>query len=112
MDQDIKTGKGRNVLYPEHLNLAAIQKGIKEGKFKQGTFLSSRENFREGYVSVPGEEKMVRCFTVLYVIKTSFTDFIVEEDMCSERNKYNFTVTGLRRRYSHRQLDIPKWPSV
>ncbi|KAJ8027840.1 Exosome complex exonuclease RRP44 [Holothuria leucospilota] len=58
VDQDIKTGKGRNVLYPEHLNLAAIQKGIKEGKYKQGTFLSSRENFREGYVSIPGEEKM------------------------------------------------------
>ncbi|PIK49709.1 hypothetical protein BSL78_13385, partial [Apostichopus japonicus] len=58
MDVDIKSGKGKGILYPEHLGMAAIQRGIKEGQYRQGTFLASRENYREGFVSVPGEEKM------------------------------------------------------
>ncbi|XP_041467167.1 exosome complex exonuclease RRP44-like [Lytechinus variegatus] len=58
-DSDITAPGGKNVLYPEHLSSCEINAGIKEGRYKKGTFKASRENFREGYVSVQGMEKMV-----------------------------------------------------
>ncbi|XP_071510862.1 exosome complex exonuclease RRP44-like [Diadema antillarum] len=59
LDRDIKVSGGKKILFPEHLSLSQLQAGIKEGRYKQGTFQSSRENYREGYVSVQGEEKRV-----------------------------------------------------
>ncbi|XP_052231000.1 exosome complex exonuclease RRP44-like isoform X2 [Dreissena polymorpha] len=47
------------VQFPEHLSLAEIQKGIRTGKYLQGTFLASRENYLEANVSVHNQEKMV-----------------------------------------------------
>nr|XP_054755302.1 exosome complex exonuclease RRP44-like [Lytechinus pictus] len=58
-DSDITAPGGKNVLYPEHLSSCEINTGIKEGRYKKGTFKASRENFREGYVSVQGVDKMV-----------------------------------------------------
>lgn len=45
--------------YPEHLPLSAIQKGLKTGKYLQGKFMASRENYTEANVSVADQEKMV-----------------------------------------------------
>ena len=50
-------------LYPEHLPLSQIQSGLKSGKYLQGTFMASRENFLEGFVSVQDREEQVsECF--------------------------------------------------
>ena len=51
---------GRKVLFPEHLSVSQTQSGIKSGRFKQGAFQASRENYREAYVNVHGEEKQVK----------------------------------------------------
>ncbi|XP_064637468.1 exosome complex exonuclease RRP44-like [Lineus longissimus] len=47
------------VLYPEHLTLSAIQRGIKSGKYFQGSFMASRENYLEANVSVAEKDEMV-----------------------------------------------------
>ncbi|XP_041376230.1 exosome complex exonuclease RRP44-like [Gigantopelta aegis] len=49
---------GKN-LYPEHLALSELQRGIKSGKYLQGSFMASRENYLEGNVSVHDQEDMV-----------------------------------------------------
>uniref|UniRef100_H3DI20 Exosome complex exonuclease RRP44 n=1 Tax=Tetraodon nigroviridis TaxID=99883 RepID=H3DI20_TETNG len=49
---DITSNK---VLFPEHLPLSAIQAGIKNGSFLQGTFRASRDNYLEATVFVHGE---------------------------------------------------------
>ncbi|KAK2159602.1 hypothetical protein LSH36_150g04005 [Paralvinella palmiformis] len=46
-------------LYPEHLPLSQIQEGIKNGKYMQGTFQASRENYLEAYVNIRDEEHQV-----------------------------------------------------
>lgn len=56
---------GQNVSYrdkvefPEHLSLSVIQKGIKSGKYVQGSYMASRENYLEAYVSVHDGDKMI-----------------------------------------------------
>ncbi|XP_052815273.1 exosome complex exonuclease RRP44-like [Mya arenaria] len=47
------------VQFPEHLSMSELQRGIKTGKFLQGSFLASRENYLEANVSIHGQEKMV-----------------------------------------------------
>ncbi len=47
------------VLFSEHLPLSTIQIGLKKGKFHQGVFHGSRENYLEGSVSVSSIEKFV-----------------------------------------------------
>ncbi|XP_059142124.1 exosome complex exonuclease RRP44-like [Physella acuta] len=47
------------VLFSEHLGLADIQKGIRAGRFLQGTLLISRENYLEANVSVKDKDHMV-----------------------------------------------------
>ena len=48
------------MLFPEHLHLSEIQRGIKSSRYHQGNFLASRENYLEANVSVDGMDKMVR----------------------------------------------------
>ena len=50
--------KGK-IVFPEHLPLSVIQTGIKSGKYLQGTFQGSRQNYLEGHVNVPSMEKWV-----------------------------------------------------
>ena len=52
-------GDSKEPLFPCHLSPSQLHDGIKSGKFKQGTFLASRENFLEGSVNVEGMEKFV-----------------------------------------------------
>ena len=49
-------------MFPEHLPLSEIQKGLKSGRFLQGSFMASRENFLEGFVSVQDQEEQVFIF--------------------------------------------------
>ena len=51
-----KMGK---ILFPEHLPLSVVQAGLKSGKYLQGTFQGSRQNYLEGHVNVPSMEKWV-----------------------------------------------------
>ncbi len=57
-DNSLKNSKGR-VIFPEHLALSVIQAGLKSGKYLQGSFQASRENYLEGYVNVPSMEPWV-----------------------------------------------------
>nr|KAI8762821.1 exosome complex exonuclease RRP44 [Biomphalaria glabrata] len=47
------------VLFAEHLGMAEIQKGIRSGKYLQGTILISRENYLEANVSIRDKDQMV-----------------------------------------------------
>ena len=47
------------ITYPEHLHLSVIQSGLKSGKYLQGAFQGSRENYLEGFVNVHSMEKWV-----------------------------------------------------
>ncbi|XP_064610549.1 exosome complex exonuclease RRP44-like [Liolophura sinensis] len=50
---------GKKTEYTEHLPLTELQRGLKSGKYLQGSFQASRENYLEAMVSVHNEEKMV-----------------------------------------------------
>lgn len=52
-------GKSREAIYPEHLPLAKLQAGIKSGKYLQGKFFASRDNYLEAYVAVYDQDKQV-----------------------------------------------------
>ncbi|XP_031850176.2 exosome complex exonuclease RRP44-like protein Dis3 [Nomia melanderi] len=45
--------------FPCHLTPVQLHSGIKSGKYLQGTFAISRENFLEGYVNTEGMEKPI-----------------------------------------------------
>lgn len=48
-----------SVIYPEHLALSTIQSGLKSGRYLQGVFQGSRENYLEGFVNVTSLERFV-----------------------------------------------------
>eukprot|EP00124_Ichthyophonus_hoferi_P005139 Ihof_evm2s678 gene=Ihof_evmTU2s678 len=48
-----------NINYPEYVAQSKMMAGIKAGKYHQGTFNRSRENYLEGLVQVPGYEQPV-----------------------------------------------------
>ena len=54
-------------VFPEHLPLSEVQSGLKSGKYLQGTFMASRENFLEGFVSVQDQEDQVSHACILIV---------------------------------------------
>ncbi|XP_060081285.1 exosome complex exonuclease RRP44-like [Ylistrum balloti] len=47
------------LLFPEHLPLSEIQRGIKSGRYFQGSFMASRENYLEANVSIHDKDQMV-----------------------------------------------------
>ena len=57
-NSEVKNQKGK-ILFPEHLPLSTIQTGVKTGKYFQGPFQGSRENYLEGFVNVASMEKFV-----------------------------------------------------
>lgn len=54
-------------VYPPHYSLVQIHEGIKNGKFYQGSFIASRENFLEGSVNVECFEKFVSFHSILFL---------------------------------------------
>lgn len=65
------TQSNKEAIFPPHLTLTEIHDGIKAGKFVQGSFAASRENYLEGFVNVEGMEKSVRQNRT-YLINNSF----------------------------------------
>ena len=60
LDEASENGQKREkILFPEHLPLSVIQSGLKSGRYLQGTFRGSRQNYLEGHVSIPSMEKWV-----------------------------------------------------
>ncbi|XP_075920884.1 exosome complex exonuclease RRP44-like [Petromyzon marinus] len=51
-EQDVVESR---VIFPEHLPLSQLQQGVRSGRFVQGTFLASRENYLEGTLRVRGD---------------------------------------------------------
>ncbi|XP_015781646.1 exosome complex exonuclease RRP44-like [Tetranychus urticae] len=60
MEVDQAIEKAAKFLYPEHLPLAIIQKGIKEGKYYQAKFATNRDNYLEGSVHITMNGEAVR----------------------------------------------------
>lgn len=56
---EIDDKTSRKWVYPEHLPMAKIQAGLKSGKYVQGAFHRSRENFTEAYVFVHDGDKQI-----------------------------------------------------
>lgn len=57
--KDFSTESDARSLFPPHLTPAEIHVGIKNGKFLQGSFLASRENYLEGFVNTEKFEESV-----------------------------------------------------
>ena len=55
--QDIEK---RKTIFPEHLPLSKVQAGIKSGRYLQGSFMASRENYLEANVNTTAREEAVR----------------------------------------------------
>nr|XP_032801142.1 exosome complex exonuclease RRP44-like [Petromyzon marinus] len=51
-EQDVVESR---VIFPKHLPLSQLQQGVRSGRFVQGTFLASRENYLEGTLRVRGD---------------------------------------------------------
>ncbi|KAM7290642.1 exosome complex exonuclease RRP44 [Ixodes scapularis] len=49
--------KRKGFLFPEHLPQSALHLGIKSGKYEQGKFQASRENYLEGNVVIGGDNE-------------------------------------------------------
>ncbi|XP_060606193.1 exosome complex exonuclease RRP44-like [Ruditapes philippinarum] len=47
------------VQFPEHLPMVEIQRGIKSGKYLQGNFVASRENYLEANISLQTADEML-----------------------------------------------------
>ncbi|XP_028406202.1 exosome complex exonuclease RRP44-like [Dendronephthya gigantea] len=52
-------GKSKQILYPEHLPLSKLQSGVKSGKYFQGKFFASRDNYLEASVSVYEQNEQI-----------------------------------------------------
>jgi exosome complex exonuclease DIS3/RRP44 len=51
-DRVLPEASNKKVYFPEHLPLSVIQKGLKTGKYYQGSYHGSRDNYLEGFVNV------------------------------------------------------------
>ncbi|ESN99274.1 hypothetical protein HELRODRAFT_189048 [Helobdella robusta] len=59
IQEDMEVDGKEKDLFPEHLPLSAIQKGLKSGQLLQGTFQASRENYLEATVNIHDSEQQV-----------------------------------------------------
>lgn len=53
----VSHGNPFQITFPEHLPLSEVQRGLKSGKYLQGSFQASRENYLEANVFVQDSEK-------------------------------------------------------
>ena len=58
-EQESTDSGHKKIYFPEHLPLSVIQSGLKSGKYLQGVFQGSRENYQEGFVSVHSLDRWV-----------------------------------------------------
>lgn len=64
-------------LYPEHLALSEIQRGLKCGRYVQGSFQASRENYLEASVNVHDSDEPVCCFNHLHHLQFKFSSLVL-----------------------------------
>lgn len=57
--KDFTSEANSKPIFPPHLTVIQIHDGIKNGRFYQGSFMASRENFLEGSVNVECFEKAI-----------------------------------------------------
>lgn len=57
--KDYEFESNKKPLFPPHLSVVEIHQGIRGGKFVQGQFMASRENYLEGTVMAEGFDKGV-----------------------------------------------------
>jgi hypothetical protein len=78
----------RKIIFPEHVPVSEIQRGIKSGKYLQGTFQASRENYLEANVFIQDSEKYTQVkeqnINELVFIKKCSFDLAV----CSRLSKF------------------------
>ena len=67
------------LIFPEHLPLSAIQTGVKSGRYLQGAFQGSRENYREGFVRVESMERAVFIRGLLSLNRAIHSDIVAVE---------------------------------
>ncbi|CAF0730016.1 unnamed protein product [Didymodactylos carnosus] len=65
-DLEKNIGKRKEIIFPEHITLSEIQRGLKSGKYLQGTYQASRENYLEANVFVQDSEKYTQLFVQGY----------------------------------------------
>ena len=65
--------------YPEHVALSAIQGGLKSGKYLQGVFQGSGENYLEGYVNTSTLDKWVLVQGLKNINRAIHEDVVVVE---------------------------------
>ncbi|KAL5022343.1 hypothetical protein ScPMuIL_001498 [Solemya velum] len=73
------------IQFPEHLPLSVIQKGIKTGRYLQGSFLASRDNYLEATVSVHNQEKMVFVHGLSHLNRAIHDDIVAIEILPEEQ---------------------------
>ena len=59
VDDKEDSSSGMKAIFSQHLPLSAVQTGLKSGKYLQGVFQGSRENYLEGFVNVHSLERWV-----------------------------------------------------
>ena len=66
-------------LFPEHLPLSTIQSGLKSGKYLQGAYQGSRENYLEGHVSVHSMDEWVLIKGMEHINRAVHEDIVAIE---------------------------------
>lgn len=79
------SAKFKEIIFPEHLKLSEIQKGLKSGKLLQGAFQLSRENYLEATVFIHNNEKYTQVFIQGYKnLNRAINDDIVAVQLLDE----------------------------
>ncbi len=75
----------KEIIFPEHLRLVDIQTGLKSGRYLQGAFKASRENYLEATVFVYENEKTPQIFVQGYKnLNRAVNDDIVAVEILDE----------------------------
>ncbi|CAF3566131.1 unnamed protein product [Rotaria socialis] len=85
-DLEKDLGKRKEIIFPEHVSVSEVQRGIKSGKYLQGTFQASRENYLEANVFVQDSEKYNQLFVQGYRnLNRSVHDDVVAVEILPEQ---------------------------
>ena len=96
-DNDDQSSKSKEkLLYPEHFALSTIQSGVKSGKYLQGVFQGSRENYLEGFVNVSSLERFVLVQGLQHLNRSIHEDVVAIELFAEDQwnNPSGFVMKG------------------
>lgn len=69
----------KDISYPEHVPTSDLMAGIKSGKYRQGTFMASRDNFLEGEVNVQDHDRPFLVRGLMHLNRTVHNDTVAVE---------------------------------